>query len=500
MIALALSIAPVLFVWVWTWRHLATSWQAYPHYEYGWGVPVLFLVLVWQNWPGDARPPKRPSAAALAAAAGVVVWILGEIIRQHDPIWRLADGLLTSGATLLSAAWLLSAGGWPLVCRQIYPLLFAWTAMPWPMPLELGVTQHLLQFVTSGAMVCISAVGGAALQHGNVIELLDGPIGVDEACSGIQSLQAAIMAALFLGGFYRLAPVRRAGLLASACVIAVLGNLLRVLALVGYGARVGVANAASMHDQIGTAATIATFLSILGLARTLRSGNFCAASKLPPLELPSPACGVVILGLLGGSAYAFGFANRARDLVVAPHWRIDANRLPDDWRAERFEPTRKERALLRFTAYDALKFQMPEGRLVWLYRFEWAPGEGMPPLAFSHTPAMCMPWIGWTLASVPRTESIQLKSGALPAVVFDFVRGSERLVAIQLVSAAGLPVPFTAFIPNSGNRARRLATMVTAPHANLDEEILLYIPAPGGKDDGLSAAQQVLDAVLSSGI
>jgi hypothetical protein len=52
-------------------------------------------------------------------------------------------------------------------------------------------------------------LGVAALQHGNVIEVATGNVGIDKACSGIRSFQATLMISLFLGKLYRLNMTRR---------------------------------------------------------------------------------------------------------------------------------------------------------------------------------------------------------------------------------------------------------------------------------------------------
>ena len=57
--------------------------------------------------------------------------------------------------------------------------------------------------------------GVVALQHGNVIEVSTGMVGIDEACSGIRSFQAMLMISLFFGEFYALKVSRRA-----LCVVA----------------------------------------------------------------------------------------------------------------------------------------------------------------------------------------------------------------------------------------------------------------------------------------
>jgi hypothetical protein len=48
------------------------------------------------------------------------------------------------------------------------------------------------------------------VQHGNVIEVRTGFLGVDEACSGRRSLQATLMVSLFLGELYRASWIPRA--------------------------------------------------------------------------------------------------------------------------------------------------------------------------------------------------------------------------------------------------------------------------------------------------
>ena len=47
--------------------------------------------------------------------------------------------------------------------------------------------------------------GIPAIQHGNLIEVGTGTVGVSEACSGIRSFQTSLMISLFFGEFYRMA-------------------------------------------------------------------------------------------------------------------------------------------------------------------------------------------------------------------------------------------------------------------------------------------------------
>ncbi len=490
---LVLSAFPLLLAWVWTWWHLSIEWRAHPHYEYGWGVPVLFAVLVWQRWGGCME--RTPRFACVFTIVGMLGWMMGEAIRQHDPIWRIAGGLMTAGCTLLSAGWLLNAGGWALLRRQGFALVFAWMAVPWPMSIELVLTQRLLHLITSVSVFCATVVGFPVLQHGNTIEVSRGIVGVDEACSGIQSLQAALMATLFLTGYLRLGLARGIVLGIGSFVAAMLGNLARVLALVSLMSRGGPAAVAHWHDPIGTTATLAIFAGIYGLAVLLRRTEGEPATPEVRARVPllwgSGAVFVVLVSAIFALRPALG-----GPVVRVPFARIDPRRLPEGWTLQGLEPKRPERALLGFSEAEAWIFRAPDGRAAWLYHFLWD-GDGMPPFAFSHTPGMCMPWSGWIPVGEPGLEVLHPAGDSLPATSFTFTQGNARVVAFQIVSSGGQVRHFTAFDPYSGNRFRRLVSTWRAPREHIDEEILLYVPDLTDHAAAIEFASDLLGRLLT---
>src|SRR6185437_11345655 len=83
-----------------------------------------------------------------------------------------------------------------------FPFLFFLVAIPWPVQIEEVIIQDLMRAVTAINVIFLQLVGIPALQHGNVIEVGNGFIGVEEACSGVRSLQATFMISLFLGELY----------------------------------------------------------------------------------------------------------------------------------------------------------------------------------------------------------------------------------------------------------------------------------------------------------
>src|SRR5438094_9120797 len=80
-------------------------------------------------------------------------------------------------------------------------------------------------------------LGIPAQVQGNLIRVSNGLVGVNEACSGIRSLQTSLMIGLLCGELKRLSILRRAALVGGAVAIALVANFLRAVVLVAVGAR-----------------------------------------------------------------------------------------------------------------------------------------------------------------------------------------------------------------------------------------------------------------------
>ena len=189
---------PVALTWIWTWLYLASEWSANEQYQYGFAIPLLGLYLGFQRWP-IPLPRGQRSGFILYVAAFPMIFV-AELLRLTDPLWRLTGAAFMTGATLLTMGYLGQLAGWMLVRRMIFPLGFLWLGLPWPVPLENLFIQGLSRTIAAITTTLLNLGGIAALQRGNTIETAGQLVGVDGACSGIQSLQASLMASLFLWG------------------------------------------------------------------------------------------------------------------------------------------------------------------------------------------------------------------------------------------------------------------------------------------------------------
>src|SRR5256714_1870004 len=114
--------------------------------------------------------------------------------------------------------------------------------------------------------------GVGAYQLGNVIQLRNGFVGVDEACSGVKTLQAGIMVALVLGEFLQLRWNKRIALLVVGCGWVFVCNVFRATVLVFVAANSGLEALGRWHDWIGTAALLCGMAGMLGLAWLWKGG------------------------------------------------------------------------------------------------------------------------------------------------------------------------------------------------------------------------------------
>lgn len=416
----------VLGLTAWTVaRQFAVEWEVNPQYAYGWTVPFLTGLLLWRRW--RERPAPEPSVRPVARAAAwtlagllALFWVPARVVQEANPDWRpWGWGMATVTVGLaLTGAFLLGGGRWARWFA--FPLLFALVAAPWPERMENMLIQGLMRAVSAAAVEFLDLLGVPAVRRGNLIAVGgSGLIGVEEACSGIRSLQATLMAGLFLGEYYRLrGAVRRGGLLLAGVALALTTNLLRTFFLVWLSVREGSEAFARWHDRAGLAVLVSCLLCLWLLALWWSpapdGGDDTAApdgANRPPrpptatgspppapgLSLPAlAALATVLLGAEGVTHlwYRWREANSTGHPVVT--WTAQP---PTDAPGLRIIPVPDAaRALLRYTEGGATAWSDRDGAERWtLFFARWAPGRGAAASAGMHTPGVCLTAAGKTL-------------------------------------------------------------------------------------------------------
>ncbi len=424
LVLLALALGAL---WLVCCRHLSAEWSYNEQYNYGWFVPFFALYLFWLRW--DDRPdigpgrtsslatPKRSEGGShplqfVVAAALLLFLILPiRLIEVANPDWRpfsWAHALVVVSLTMILIGW---TGGKPWLRHFAFPVLFFLVSVPWPSDIEQPIIQGLMPTVANIATEVLSLFGIPAEVQGNLIHINGGVVGVNEACSGVRSLQTSLMIGLLFGELNRLRLGRRLALIVAAIGIAFIANCGRAFFLVWIAANRGVNQVEHWHDMAGYAIVGLVFVGCLGLTKLISRGktppsdSSHSPSVLRPSSLPvSPAFLAGVLVWLIAIEIGVDAWYRAHERNLRPTVRWNA-KFPES--APQFRELRideRTRSILhddegRGAMWASADVGLTDGSrgpaTSLLYFFRWFPGHNSALLANAHRPDVCLPSSGW---------------------------------------------------------------------------------------------------------
>src|SRR5256885_488755 len=277
-------------LWLELINQLKAEWWLNPQYNYGLIVPLLALYLFWKRWRNrpNAAPPPALAFSVLLIFLAAALFLPIRFLAEANPDWRLLSWASALVVATISLLFLYLIGGRPWLLHFAFPILFFLVAIPWPVRIEQTVIQDLMRIVTAINVTFLQLAGVPALQHGNVIEVGAGFIGIEEACSGVRSLQATLMVSLFLCELYSFRTSRRFFLIVIGALLAFFCNVVRTALLVWAGTTKGIQSIEAWHDPAGLTILMVCLFG-LWIARLImmQRGNASAiASKIDNQRAP----------------------------------------------------------------------------------------------------------------------------------------------------------------------------------------------------------------------
>jgi exosortase len=266
---------PFLFfgaLWFILCRQLSGEWYVNEQYNFGWFVPFFALYLFWLRWQDRPAPEVRGRRSVVAWVIGVtalVVLLPVRLFEIANPEWRPVAWVHAAAVVTLTLLLLWYTGGGRWLRHFAFPVAFIFVAVPWVTPLETPFIQGLMRMVAHVAAETAMLIGIPAQVEGNLIRVSNGLVGVNEACSGIRSLQTSLMIGLLFGELKRLSVLRRVLLIAGAVAIALFANFLRALFLVTVAATKSISEVTRWHDIAGYTIVALVFVGTVGLAYLL---------------------------------------------------------------------------------------------------------------------------------------------------------------------------------------------------------------------------------------
>ncbi len=424
--------------WAWLMWACAGEWMASEDYAFGWLVAPLALYFLWKRAEaagasrGMGVPPVRGRGSAWAVVVlSLLVITPLEIIRQTPIYWRpnlWAIGMLALANTMAVA---FLTGGAARMRVFLFPAVFMLVGIPWPTFVENAVSFPLMQSVTQWSVGLIHMLGYPATAAGTTITLPNCTVGVEEACSGLRSLQTALMVGLAAGELMRLGRMARGSLLAVAFGMALAGNQARVLILALAGIGGGAAAVAKMHDFAGYV-VLGVLLAGVGAAAWMmaRAGFVSrpdAAVSRAHEAAPADGAGngtlragwavlaVACLCMFAAHGWYWWRASLAAKPVPAllqplgdAGFVVDA-RVPEEILG-----------VLRPDQYSYIRESVhgAPGRVVG-YHFYWKPRQGNANQLY-HRPDHCMPGAGWRIDGKVTRETLRLGGHDFTFNVFPF--------------------------------------------------------------------------------
>ena len=241
---------------------LALDWWNQPAWSQGMLIPPLAAYIAWMRRPSIfAQPVQASRRGLLLVGAACLLYLVGRLGAEFF-LPRISIVVLLAGLT-----W--TFWGVRRLRELSFPFLLLATMVPLPIVLYNAVAGPLQLFASSAASSLAQLCGITVYQDGNVIHLAQISLGVEEACSGLNSLSALIVASLLLGFLRCSRPRTRFVLFALSMPLAIAVNVIRVA---------GTAIIADYHQEFalgfyhsfsGWLVFVVGFAALYGLAKAL---------------------------------------------------------------------------------------------------------------------------------------------------------------------------------------------------------------------------------------
>lgn len=211
---IGLIYAPVL-------KDLALDWWTQESLSYGLLIPPLALYVAWMRRKLTFAEPAVPSSSGLwLIAAACLLFLLGKVGAEFF-ISRISFVLL-----LVALTW--TFWGAARLRSLAFPFLLLATMVPLPVIVYNAMSAPLQLLASDMATNLAQALGVTVYRDGNVIHLAAVSLGVEEACSGLNSLSALMVGGLLLGYLQCTRFRTRALLFALTIPLSIAVNILRV--------------------------------------------------------------------------------------------------------------------------------------------------------------------------------------------------------------------------------------------------------------------------------
>lgn len=485
--------------WLLVFNQQRLEWSVNPTYAYGWAVPFLAGYLFYERW--RTRPlssgPRSHRLWLIIPALLLLAYLPVRVVQEANPDWVKINWIMAGLAIGVSFYAVFSLSGIRGALYCAFPIVFTMTALPWPVWMEDGLTKSLMQWNATAGAECLTMMGHPALAKGNLILIGSSWVNVEEACSGIRSLQTAFMVSLFFGEFHRLGWIARGLLMLSSFGVAFVLNFGRTITLTYLGGQGGPELTEKWHDTVGNVSMglclVSLWLLAEGFNRWRRRPAVLQTNRTVLKRAPFPVWFAVagMAWLVTSEAATEGwYVYHERQVVEPVAWSLSWPTDMPDFR----ENTMGERsqALLKYNEGHLASWRTSEGFYWQMYYLRWLPGRVSKFLAGGHYPTVCLPATGLQLVSELEPFVCQVGTLAIPFVTYLFDDSGRDVYVFHAILEENEASYAERVVYRQAKQEERLASVLRGER-NLGQRVIgVAVRGPLG----LAEAQDTLQATL----
>jgi exosortase/archaeosortase family protein len=320
------------------------------------------------------------------------------------------------------------------------------------------------------------------------------------------------MASFFLWGSFKLRLRPGLALLFAGMLLSTVMNLGRVIVLTWCAHQFGAQNQ-TLHNWVGGIATLLILGGIFFVAIRLRSfckasateseravqslseatGNGSLSSSLSLARQALVFAAIVMIPLLASLVLR---SDHEGESAIRPRWQMDVDAIPAGWSIRAYSSTPAQAEMLHYTDWAAFHVRTADGLWADIIHLFWRNSQGMPSLAFYHTPALCLPSTGWQMIGEPEPVELRVDGDRVSFVRYLMQQEDERMLALQFLSRGKRIDPFFVASVAGKGRFARFAQLWRGSREPVNEEIMIYLPEPASGHSDMGFATELFSKLF----
>ena len=210
---------------------LAKIYTMIEGFSHAFMVPLVSGFATYQLWKESRHKAFNPSWIGVPLLAlGIIVTLFGywNYIALFKSLFGVAF-ILCTGLLLCILGFYIICGGLTTLRVFGFPLIYTIFLIPFPVSVTHFLTMGLRQLVSAISEDLLSGLGVLVFREGNVLHLASASLGIEDACSGINSFWMLMAGAALMSYILKLRLIEAVFLCLIALPVSIIMNVLRVV-------------------------------------------------------------------------------------------------------------------------------------------------------------------------------------------------------------------------------------------------------------------------------